>query len=212
MVEETTAGTTGATPVSGAMPEKVSDVEVSVTGATPAPRIVESPATGDAALGEAGKAILRDARRAAREADDRAKAAEARLAQIQEAGQSDHEKALNQVRRESAAERDTFWKTGIRHAHVQGALRAAGVTNEELLDQATASRHFRDLKVDTETQKVDGLAEAVEAYRQAVPEAFATRAQPGPGGSWDGAAGGRNASDVTPGVARLEYAYANPDK
>jgi hypothetical protein len=175
--ETTTDTATGATPGAGATPAQAGSAGANA-GATPAaaagtkPAAADDSATDDSTLGESGKAVLREARRAAKEADDRAKAAEAELQQLREAGQSDQDKAITQARREGAAERDAHWKARIRAAEVRGALRGGGIVDDEALELALGARQFRDLKVDSETGSIDGLPEAVESFRKTAPWAF----------------------------------------
>ncbi|HVM30775.1 MAG TPA: hypothetical protein VM305_08435 [Candidatus Limnocylindrales bacterium] len=209
-------GGTGATPGSGATPTPAATG--TAAGATPAagagtsPAPATQPATGEEALGEPGKAVLREARRLAKEAEDRAKAAEQQLQELQAGQQTDHEKALTQARRESAAEERARWQEWGRDLVVEGALRGAGITSDKLLALAKAAPELRALKVDTETRRVEGLTEAVEALKKD-PEYAAlfgkqqTPTPAGPGGSWGGAEGGSNAAPVAPGADRLRRAY-----
>lgn len=186
-------------------------------GATPAAAAGTKPATGDdsatddSTLGDSGKAAIREERRRAKEAEDRAKAAETELQQLREAGQSDQDKAITQARREGAAERDAHWKARIRAAEVRGALRGGGIVDDEALELALGARHFRDLKVDSETGSVDGLPEAVEAFRKTAPWAFKTTSgTPTPGGPWGGAEGGNKTKEPASLTEAIAAHYTTP--
>ncbi len=224
--ETTTDTATGATPSTGATPGQAGAAGANA-GATPAaaagtkPATADDSATDDSTLGDSGKAVLRDARRAAKEAEDRAKAAETELQQLREAGQSDADKALTQARREAASERDTHWKSRIRAAEVRGALRGAGIVDDEAIEMALGHRSLRDLKVDSDTGAVDGLPEAVEAFRKSAPWAFRQTAGAGDagsgqqsrqGGPWGGADGGSGRKEpATFGDALADH-YAQPPR
>ncbi len=190
---DTTDAATGATPGAGATPAQASPAGTA-TGATPAAEAGKKPAaaaesaTGEDALGESGKTVLRDARREAKEARDQAADLQRQLDELQSGTQSEHEKAVNQAKREAKAEERTVWTGRIRDAEVRGALRGAGIVNEKLLALAIQAPEFRELKVDDEG-KVVGIPQAIEAFKKDSPELFATRAAPKEG-AWDGAAGG----------------------
>lgn len=200
MSDDATA--TGATPGSDATSEQAGDeTKTPPTGATP-PATADPPATGDEALGEAGKAILRDARRAAREAESRAEAAQAELQQLREASQSDQEKVRTQAVREAVSAERARWQGRAREAEVRGALRGAGIASEKLLSLAVAAPELRDLKVDPETGAVEGVAEAISAFRKDSPELF--RSPDRPGGPWGGAEGGSRKEPETMQAAVLQ--------
>jgi hypothetical protein len=187
---ETAATTTGATPGAGATPAQVT-TEVAGAGATPAaaagttsPAPATEPATGEEALGDSGKRILAEARRAAREADDRAKAAETERDALKAQTQSDAEKALEQARRDAAKERDTFWAQHVKQGKVETALTAAGIASEKGRGLAAQAPVFQILKV-SDKGEVEKLTETVEQFKKDYPEMF------GAGHSgWDGAEGG----------------------
>jgi phage-related tail fiber protein len=192
MGQNTAGAATDATSGAGATPAQAPKDGDTAAGATPpagtTPAPATEPATGEDALGDPGKQVLTEARRAAKDAEARAKAAEKQLAELQEAQQSDSEKAISQARREAAAEERARWQARIREAEVRGALRGAGIVNDKFLDLAIAAPTFRELKVDSETGVVEGVATAIEAFKKDYPEAFAKQARPD--GEWDGAAGG----------------------
>jgi hypothetical protein len=189
--DNSSTGTTGATPGAGATPAQ-DPASGTATGATPAAGSSTTPPTGatpgaDDGLGDTGKRILADARRAAKEAEDRARAAEAELTQIREAGQSEQEKALTTARREATRERDAYWQARFREAEVRGALRGAGLTNEKLIPVLVAAPHFANLKV-SEAGTVEGIAEAITAFKQDSPELFNADHRPTPNATAGGGA------------------------
>lgn len=142
----------------------------------------------------------------ARERDAR-QALQRQLEELQSGQQTEHERAIGQARREAVAAADGKWAAHIRAAEVRGALRAAGIVNEKFLGLALAASEFKDLKVDGDTGTVQGVAEAVEKFRETYPEAFA-KAPPAPGGQWDGAAGGSGAGKGPEGLeAAVEEHY-----
>lgn len=199
MTEPTTTAT-GATPGAGATPAQA-EGNGAAAGATPAATAAKDaataaqPATGEEALGEAGKAVLAQARREAREAKESAATLQRQLEELQAGSQTEHERAVATAAREAASSERTKWQSRIREAEVRGALRGAGITNEKLLGLAVAAPEFRDLKVDNETGAVDGVSEAIEKFKADYPEAFGKKAEPGPGGSWGGSEGGRTKSE-----------------
>jgi hypothetical protein len=135
---------------------------------------------------------LKSALSATREERDREKTERQRieqeLEQLRTAGQTDKERDLSQAKRDAGRERDAFWQSKFRTNVVEGALRGAGLTNEEALQTALLAPRFANLKV-TEDGKVEGVAEAVAAYKKAVPELFGAVSDR-PGGPWGGAEGG----------------------
>ncbi len=156
--------TTGATPGTGATP-------VQAGPATTAPA-EPKPATGEDDLGEAGKKVLRELRSAEREAQRRAEAAEKELADLRSATQTDQEKALAQAKREAAAEERAKFETKLRRSEVRSALRAAGLSNDALVELALRSDLFATLAVDDEG-RVAELDKAVAQLKKDAPELFA---------------------------------------
>lgn len=175
--------TTGATPGPGATPDQADRATTTpaASGATPqagttAPAAAQSTATDDeAALGDAGKRIIAEARRQAREAEARARAHEQELVKLREASQSDTEKALTAARREGADEVRKAFEARIRRSEVRSALTAAGITAAEL-DLASMAPEFGGLKVTDDG--VDGLIEAVTTFKALHPTLFAKPAAP----------------------------------
>lgn len=189
--EQTTGTAAGATPGSSATQEQAVGGSASTDATSAAASTADQPATGEEALGDKGNKVLSEARKAAKDAEKRATAAEEELAKLREETASDSEKALNQARRDAAAERDAFWHSRIREAEVRGALRGAGITNEKFLALAVAAPEFRELKV-TDAGSVEGVGPAIEGFKTDYPEAFAPKEPPEArqDGHWDGAAGG----------------------
>lgn len=194
MPETATTTATEAISGAGATPAQA-EGNGAAAGATPAatagkdPAPAAQPATGEAALGDAGKAALDNEREARRAAETRATTAEQELAALREGSQSEQERALNTAKREAAKERDTFWEVKFRDVVAEGALRGAGIRSEKMLRLALLAPAFVNLKVD-DTGQVQGVPEAIEAFKKDYPEAFGESPQPGPGGSWGGSEGG----------------------
>lgn len=179
--------TTGATPGTGATPAQAGQQEPTTpaTGATPAASITataaaQPPATGEEALGDAGKRILAEARRAAKEAEDRAKAAEQERDALRTATLTDQEKAIEAARKEASTEAEGRWQGHVRRSSVRQALTAAGISQSEL-DLAANAPEFGALKV-SEQGDVEGLAKTVSDFQAQHPSLFATTPPPPPGG------------------------------
>lgn len=159
----------------------------------------------DPELGDGGRKAIRAERDARKAATAELEAAKTRIAELESATQTESERAVNQARREAAAERDAHWSARIRDAEVRGALRGAGIANDRLLELTVLDERFRGLKVDRETGAVAGVAEAVAAFRTDVPEAFADHSKPKAatpptqGGPWGGSEGG-SGSGTPPGL------------
>lgn len=180
--------TTGATPGAGATPEQAGPTEPTTqppTGATPpagttATAAATSPATGDeSALGDAGKQILAEARRQAKDAEARAKAAEQERDALKAATLTEQEKAIEAARKEAAAEAEGKWQGHVRRSSVRQALTAAGITQGEL-DLAANAPEFTALAVN-ETGDVKDLAKAVDDFKKLHPTLFQAPETP-PGG------------------------------
>jgi hypothetical protein len=180
--------TTGATPGAGATPAQAGPSEPTTpppVGATPgtgttATAAAEPPATGEEALGDAGKRILAEARRAAKDAEDRAKAAEQERDALRAATQTDHEKAIEAARKEASSEAEARWQGHVRRSSVRQALTAAGISHSEL-DLAANAPEFGALTV-SDTGDVEDLAKTVDAFKAHHPALFATTAPAPPGG------------------------------
>jgi len=201
--------TTGATPGAGATPAQAGQPTTTppaAQGATPpaattAPAAAQSPATDDeAALGDAGKRILAEARRREREAEARAKAAEQERDALREATQTETEKAIAAARKEGEATVRAAFEARIRRSEIRTALTAAGITASEL-DLASLAPEFAALVVTDDG--VDGLAQAVAAFRTAHPTLFAP-ARPAVVGSADGGARGAASVDTQIKAAQAE--------
>jgi hypothetical protein len=172
MPDSTTSA--GATPVAaGATPAQTTPVSPAAEPAdTPA-----APATGEPEIGEAGKRAIAAMKAERKAAEDRAKAAEAELEKLREATQTDREKELAQVKRETAAEIAAAYDARLIRADLRGRLKVAGVANEALIDLALGSPVFAGAKVDEEGRVVDG-DKLVEKLKEAAPELFASPAKP----------------------------------
>lgn len=131
-----------------------------------------STATGEEALGEPGKAILREARRAAKEAETRAAAAEKERDDLRAATQTDQDKAISEAKKTTATEVAARYEGLIRRAVVRSELRAAGMTSDVALDAFASSPAFTSLKV-RDDGSVDGVTAAIETMRTTAPELFA---------------------------------------
>jgi len=171
--------TTGATPGTSATPVQAGDTTTTTpatTGATPgagttAPVAAQSTATDDdAALGEAGKRVLAEVRRQAREAEARAKAAEQERDTLRQATLSEAEKAQAAAVKEAVKVTTETFEARIRRSEIRSALTAAGITASEL-DLASMAPEFGRLKVTDDG--VDGLTEAVATFKALHPALFA---------------------------------------
>lgn len=170
--------TTGATPGTGATPAQAGQPTTTTPaapGATPAagttaPAAAAESATDDAALGEAGKRIIAEARRQAKEAEARAKAAETERDTLRAATQTEAEKATADAVKAARAEVTQAFEARIRRSEVRTALTAAGIVATEL-DLASLAPEFGRLKVTDDG--VDGLTEAVTTFKALHPTLFA---------------------------------------
>lgn len=184
--------TAGATPVvAGATPVQSQPASPAAAPST-APA---TPATGDPeALGDAGKRAL-DAMKAERKAaEDRAKAAEAELEQIRAANLTETEKVIAQARKDGASEVLSKITARVRQSETRSALIAAGAS-PSFVDLAIRAPEFDGVKV-ADDGTVDGLDEALTAFRKAHPDVF-TKAPAG--GSFDTGTGG----GARPGAGRI---------
>ncbi len=181
----------GATPVAGA-------ATAPQTPAQPAAATPDqgTPATGyPDGLGDAGKRALDEMKAAKKAAEAEAKAARAELEKLQASTATDAEKALAQARKDGAAEVLTKAQAQIRRSEVRAALSSAGLPGN-LVDLASRSDEFASLKVNDEGE-VEGLSAAVDAFRKAMPDLFASRTAPSRPA--DGGLGPRGAP-ATPGL------------
>ena len=176
--------TTGAMPGAGATPAQAGQPTTTTPaapGATPpagttAPAAATTSATDDAALREAGKRILAEARRLAKDAETRAAAAEAERDALRTATQSEAEKATTAAVKEAEARvRDESHQI-IRGLRLEVALVAAGLPQAKL-PLAMGAPQFAALKV-TSDGSVNGLGDAVSDFVKAYPELFAKPSAP----------------------------------
>ena len=178
-MSETTSA--GATPVAaGATPAQTPPALPAATPATPDTSATEYPE----GMGDAGKQALDRMKASARDAEKRAKEAEAgrttaqtELETLRAAGLSESEKAIKEATNAATAAERAKNQSIIRSVRVEAALRVAGATNETLLDLALKSDIIAALKVD-EAGKVTDLDKAVEQLKKDIPEMFAAT---GPG-------------------------------
>ena len=204
----TSRATVGAdTPAAGATP--------AADGATPSQSQPAQPAAGTTPeqpapsatddtdqLGDAGKRAL-DRMKAERDAAEKErKALATRLEELENATASDQEKAVAAARKEGAAEAEARYQTRIRASEVRAALQRAGMADP---DPVLGATEFAALKVSE--AGVEGLAEAVQAFKAAHPSLFPPTT---PTGDGDGGARGTPApADTGPGLARLRSVQRN---
>ncbi len=131
-----------------------------------------TPATGDPdGLGDAGKQALKAEREARATAERDRNEFKRQLEELQNASKSDQEKAIIAARKEGAAEVLGKYEAAVRRSEVRAALSGAGISTS-LLDLAVNAAEFSSLKV-TDGGDVEGLAEAVAAFKKAKPDLFA---------------------------------------
>lgn len=169
---ETSAGATPVVP--GATPGQT----------PPAAPVDPAPATGPdddqdgvAALSDPGKQALDRMKAARKAAEDRAKAAEAELDKLRTATLSETERAIAEAKAAGASEATAKADARVRRAEVRTALTAAGV-NPKLLDIVAKADEFAELKV-ADDGEVEGLKDAVSAFRKANPDLFGQATHPG---------------------------------
>lgn len=190
----------GATPAAaGATPAQTPPAQP----ATPTPAAAPTPpATGDPdALGDAGKAALEKERSARKAAEAAAREAVAELEKIRTANQSEADKALADAKKAGGDEVLARVHTQVRRSEVKAALSAAGI-NGQVLELATKDDRFTSLKV-KDDGVVDGLEDAVKAFKAAQPDLFKAPATPGTADG--GARGGKT-------VTRDQLKTMTPDQ
>ena len=160
----------------------MSDTSADATSGTEATSAQQGQSTGaagansgsDEPLGDAGKRALEAERQARRDAEDRLKAAADELEKLRTASQSDHEKAINEARKEAETATAEKYRGQIRQLQLQNALRDAGISDAKSLELSAAAPLFRDLKV-RDDGTVDGLEGAVEQAKKDYPALFEQR-------------------------------------
>ena len=200
--------TTGAMPGTGATPAQAGQPTTTTpaaSGATPAagttaPAAATTSATDDPALGEAGKRILVEARRQAKDAESRAQAAEAERDALRTATQSEAEKATQAAVKEAEKAITVTFEARIRRSEVRSALTAAGISATEV-DLAMAAPEFARLKVTDDG--VDGLTEAVTTFKALHPALFVKPTAP-IGDAGGGVRGQSGAPSVAAQIAQAE--------
>lgn len=172
----------GATPVvEGATPSQTPEAPAPATPQTDPP-----PATDEDALGDAGKRALTAERSRASAAERERDELRKQLDEITNANRSEAEKAIDKARKEGAAEALVIADAKVRRAEVRTALLAAGV-NPGLLDLAARADVFAELKV-SDAGEVEGLTNAIKAFKESTPDLFPTQRPPDYGGGPRGSA------------------------
>jgi hypothetical protein len=176
----------------GAMPV-VPDATSGQTAATETPPTV--PATGTEVLGEAGTRALQAERANAKAAAKRADDAEKALEALKLAGASETEKAIAAARKEGAIEVTERFHAQVRRSEVKAALAGAGI-NPSVLDLAAKADEFSGLTVNDDGE-VEGLAQAVAAFKTARADLFATKRPTGSADAGSTTAAGAPATTFT---------------
>lgn len=195
-------GATAASGATQAVPE-TTDQNPNQTGQT-------ATVSQDAVLGESGQRALERAkeerRNAVSERDalrNERNALASRLEELENATKSDTDKAIAAARKEGEQAATDKWAGFIRAARVETALSAAGAIDSAVAAQA---REFAALKVNGESGEVEGLSEAVEAFKQAHPTLFgAPQLQRPPTGDFGG---GNRSTNTQNRPASLEEAIS----
>jgi hypothetical protein len=176
----------GATPAAGgATPPQTPPAQPAATppnsSTPPTP-----PATGDGdePLGPAGIRALESERIARREAAQRASDLEKELNDLKAQSLTDSERAVAEAKAAGKAEATSELHAEIRRLRVESALVGAGI-NPTVLDLAAGAPEFATLKVNQ--REVEGLDEAVKAFKKARADLFG---KPASDGSADGGAQG----------------------
>lgn len=175
---------------------------------------------GDPAeLGDAGKKALDAERARARDAEkaskaDRKRADELadRLAKIEESSKSEHDKALEQARKEAG---ETAGKEATAKANrriIRAEVKAAAAGTFADADDAVALLDLEQFDIDDDGEvDAKAIAKELDALLDRKPHLRAGGAKPQ--GSGDGGARTTTATaDVTPGLGRLRRAYADSAK
>lgn len=155
-------------------------------GATPsqsagAASAATTPATGaESQLGDAGKQALDRMKADKKASDDARRSAEqerdtfrSRIEELENASRSDTEKAIAVARKEAVTEVTARAEAGIRTMATRAALAAAGIAPTEV-ELAARAPEFASLKV-RDLVEVEGMAEAVDAFKTAHPTLFSPR-------------------------------------
>lgn len=192
----------GATPVvEGATPSQTPPATPAAT--TPAEPQQEPAKGSEDALGDAGKKALSDERAAKKAAERERDALKTRVEELENATKSDTDKAIAAARKEGEQAATDKWSGFIRAARVETALSAAGAIDSAVAAQA---REFAALKVNADSGDVEGLSEAVEAFKQAHPTLFgAPQLQRPPTGDFGG---GNRSTNTQNRPASLEEAIS----
>lgn len=189
------ATTAGATPVAaGATPAQTPAQAGNPTSTSSS----SAPATGaadDQALGTAGLAALEQERQARKAAERSAKTLQEQLDALKASQLSDTEKAIVEARKQGVSEATGKLHSQLRTTEVKSGLIAAGVI-PSLAGLAAKDDSFSALTV-SDAGEVEGLADALGAFRKTHPDLFG-KAGAAPTGSFDtGTGGGRQAGKPT---------------
>lgn len=166
----------------GAIPVAAGAMPAQTPPADPAP----APATGaDEQLGDGGTRALQTERDARKSAERELRKRDDTIAAMELAGKTESEKLIAQAKKDGAAEVTARWFMQVRRSEVKAALAGAGI-NASVLDLALGAPEFAALKV-TDEGEVEGLSEAIAAFKKARADLFKPTAAPG---SADGGAHG----------------------
>lgn len=199
MSEDVPAGATPVVP--GATPGQTPPA----SSADPAPATgLEDDQDGAAALSDPGKQALDRMKAARKAAEDRAKTAEAELEKLRTATLSETERAIAEAKAAGASEATAKADARVRRAEIRTALTAAGV-NPKLLDIVAKADEFGELTV-TDDGGVEGLKDAVSAFKKANPDLFGVAATPGADLGATGSSGRGLTHDQIRGFTPAEYA------
>lgn len=201
----------GATPVApGATPGQSEPAHPAGAPAAPAAPPAAPPATGDdddAALGDKGKAAIDRMKSERNAALTAKKAAEDELERVKAASQTEAERALTEAKKAGATEAATKLSARIRATEARSALIAAGA-DPGLVELAAKADQFATLKV-SDDGEVEGLEEAVKAFKTANPAVFPKApAPPKPGSADQGARGAGAPERATSLQGALEKRFA----
>lgn len=179
----------GATPAAGgATPPQTPPAQPAAAPADPTDATASS-ATDDAAaaLGDPGKRALEALRTELKAERDARKAEKQELEDLKSKSLTDTERAIADAKKAGAAEVTDRFHAQVRRSEVKAALSGAGI-NAGVLDLAVKADEFLALKV-TDDGDVEGLDEAVKAFKNTHKELFS---KPASDGSADGGARDRS--------------------
>lgn len=150
---------------------------------------------------------LESERVARREAETRAQKAADDLEELRRKNLSDSERAVADAKDAGTKEATEKFHAQIRRSEVKAALAGAGI-RPSFIDLAAKADEFGKLTINAEGE-VEGLTEAVKAFKAARPDIFAV--DPGDGSADGGSRGGGSTPAKTLEEA-LEREYASPKR